>query len=487
MKRQDEFFKIRIPKSAGIRITGIVWIVILLCFYGMDKAYSQIIHVNTISALQTAINRAKAGQQIIVDDGLYTTTGNIRIAVRGTKQMPVIIAAQKTGGVEIIGQGGFVVSSPSSYIVIKGFKFTHNTGSTQIASGATHCLITRNIFECAPVNSGTKAYLTVSGDDNEISYNTFQNKKDEGQMISVQGPGHDRMAKRTWIHHNYFYNFPPKANNCSAIQIGLSSRSMDSAFCVVEYNLFVKTAGENEGCICHKSCRNIIRFNTFGEGSEELSLRHGNKSEVYGNFFIGCTGLRFSGDDHKIYCNFFKNCSRAIVCNNGDGEVADGDKLISHDRPDRVQIVFNTMVDCASNYSEPNRKNGLGATNIDFSNNIIQGGEAVSIKGPYVNPVWKGNILWNTQAGSIPADGYISEDPNMSADINGIFHLLSGSSAIGAGDGSYPYVSIDIDGQARGLHKDTGADQFSQVPVTNHVLTTADVGPFAGLNKALSK
>ena len=124
-------------------------------------------------------------------------------------------------------------------LIIKGFKFKQKTGTTSIAAGATHCVFTRNVFECAPLNSGSKPYLNVSGDDNELSYNTFQNKTDEGQMISVQGPGGDKMAKRTWIHHNYFFNFPPTANNCSAIQIGLSGRSMYSAFCVVEYNLFI--------------------------------------------------------------------------------------------------------------------------------------------------------------------------------------------------------------------------------------------------------
>ncbi len=92
-----------------------------------------------------------------------------------------------------------------------------------------------------------------------------------------------RLRKRTWIHHNYFYNFEHTANNCSAIQIGLSTRSLSSAYSIVEYNLFVKTRGENEGCVCNKSCNNIYRYNTFGEGSTELSLRHGNYNQVYNN------------------------------------------------------------------------------------------------------------------------------------------------------------------------------------------------------------
>ena len=306
-------------------------------------------------------------------------------------------------------------------------------------------------------------------------------------MLSIQGPGSDKMAKRTWIHHNYFYNFPPTANNCSAIQIGLSGRSMDSAFSVVEYNLFIKTRGENEGGICNKSCKNIYRYNTFGDGCEELSLRHGNFCEVYGNFFMGSTGLRFSGDDHKIYSNFFSGCPDAIDCTNGDGEVAEGSALTCHDRPDRVLIVYNTIIDCTSSFQEPGRTNGLGATNITFANNIIQGGGAVSIRGSYTDPVWAGNILWNTTAGSMPASGYTLNDPMLATDASGVYHIQPGSPAIGAGEGSFPFVMLDIDGQSRGSAPDAGADQLAHTPVSNRVLTVADVGPKAGIPVATSK
>ena len=368
------------------------------------------VKVSSIASLQEAINNSKPGDRIIVANGVYTTSESISVKKQATVDQPITIEAETIGGVEIGGTNGFIVSAPASYIIIKGFRFTQNTGTTSINAGAVHCIFTRNLFECSPVNAGTKPYLNISGDDNEVSFNTFQNKKDEGQMVSVQGPGGDKMAKRTWIHHNYFYNFPPKANNCSAIQIGLSGRSMDSSFCIIEYNLFIKTAGENEGAICAKACNNIIRFNTFGEGSDELSLRHGNKSKVYGNFFIKATGLRFSGDDHLIYGNYFQECPKAIVCTNGDGEVKDGSKLTCHDRSDRVKIEYNTMINCKSNFQMPGRDNGLGATSITFAFNRIQGGEPVSIKGLYPGAVWTGNILWNTSGGDMPSSGYRMEE-----------------------------------------------------------------------------
>lgn len=383
---------------------------ILSCLF-LSAATARDIKVNSIAALQQVINNSIPGDQIVLANGIYTTKESIVIKNAGTSVNKITVKAESAGGTEISGTNGFLLIPPASYIIIQGFKFTHNTGTNSISAGVTHCLITNNIFECLPVNAGTRPYLTVSGDDNEISYNTFRYKKDEGQMLSIQGPGGEKMAKRTWIHHNYFHDFtPPGKNNCSAIQIGLSSRSMDSAYCVVEYNLFVRTEGENEGAICHKACNNIIRFNTFGERSEELSLRHGNNSQVYGNFFINTTGLRFSGDNHLIYNNYYNGCSKAIVCTNGDGEVSEGSKLTCHDRPDRVKVEYNTIIDCKSSYQMPGRNNGMGATGITFSHNIIRGGSPVSIEGSYPGSVWKENILFNTSGGDMPATGFTTAE-----------------------------------------------------------------------------
>lgn len=418
-----------------------ILIILSLTIQVLSGLKAETVKVNSVHSLQLAISTAKPGDHIVVMNGTYTFTDTIAIYCKGTAVQPVSIEAETVSGVEINGTEGFYIHPGSEYVIIKGFIFRQISGTFGIAAGATHCSIKRNIFECDPSNSGTKPYLNISGDDNEVSFNAFKNKNDIGQMVSVQGPGGDKMAKRTWIHHNYFYNFPPKANNCSAIQIGLSGRSMDSSFCVIEYNLFIKTAGENEGAICAKSCNNMIRFNTFGEGSDEVSLRHGNKSLVYGNYFINATGLRFSGDDHLIFGNHFQGCAKAIVCTNGDGEVKEGSKLTCHDRADRVRIVYNTITDCKTAFQMPDRNNGLGAAKITFANNVIRGGTPVSIQGSYIDPVWKENILWDTTCGDIPSSGYTIQNIKNCANPDSV---------------SYPHI-----------------------PATNRPLTVSDVGPGA--------
>lgn len=433
--------------------------------------------VNSLSALQEAINRAIPGETITMANGIYTNTTKIAIDRKGSESKPIIVAAKTIGGVEINGSEGFDLGSSAAYIIIQGFKFTHASGKTKIAFGANHCRITRNVFEC----SGKGAYLTVSGDDNQVDHNTFQNKFTEGQMISVQGPGGSEMAQRTWIHHNYFYKFAPTANNCGSIQVGLSGRSLSSAFTIVEYNLFSQTRGENEN-ICNKSCDNIYRYNTFGEGVSELSLRHGNRCQVYGNFFIGSEGIRFYGDNHKIYNNYFERCSPAISIGNGDG-IIPPDRLVMHDRPDSVQVAFNTLINNKVNVIMASRNAGLGATSISFSNNIIQGGgPAVKISGTIVNPIWKGNIIWNTDgAGTIPQSGFVLIDPLLKQDNKSVFHIQSASPAIGKSIGSFPYVTNDLDGQTRKGKPDIGADQLSSGKILNSILTTKEVGPNANL------
>lgn len=448
-------------------------ILLITCLLSITSfAQEKLVTVNTLAALQSAIDKAIPGETIELADGVYPADKKIQIGCNGSTSEPIVIAAKSVGGVEIIGSEGFEIGASAAFVVIQGFKFTHASGKTKIAVGAHHCRFTRNLFECA----GTGAYLTVSGDDIQIDHNTFQNKFTEGQMVSVQGPGGSGMAQRTWIHHNYFDRFVPVSNNCSAIQIGLSGRSMASAFAIVEHNLFVQTRGENEN-ICNKSSDNIYRYNTFGEGVSELSLRHGNRCQVYGNFFIGSEGIRFYGDHHKIFSNYFERCSPAISIGNGDG-IIPPDKLVMHDRPDSVEIVFNTLINNRINIIMAGRNHGLGATHIVVANNIIQGGSvAVKISGEVVNPTWAGNIIWHTDGvGIVPPQGYRSCDPLLKKDKAGIFRITSLSEAIGKSSGSFPYVLNDMDGQDRTGKPDIGADQLSDAKIIHTVMTIKDAG-----------
>lgn len=429
--------------------------------------------VTSLPALQTAINNASPGAVIVLANGVYTASANITIDKQGTASQPITIKAQTTGRAEITGAGGFSLVSPATHIVIEGFKFTHTASLATMGAGTSFCRWTRCLFE----TPGQGEDLLVNGNDQEVDYNTFQHKNALGRFIAVRGTG-SQIAQRIHIHHNYFFDQQPqKGNGAESLQFGLSGFSLSNSNSIIEYNLFEQCAGENE-LISVKSSQLTIRYNTIRDCPAQFTLRHGNRSIIYGNYFIRTPGLRIFGDDHAIFSNHFEDCDPAVQIGNGDGEVADGAKLTAHDRPDRILIAFNTLVNNKGNILQSGRTNGLGATNVTVADNIIQGGgPAATIAGPYTGGAWSGNILFKTGgAGSMPSGGYTTVDPLLVRDATGTFHLQAGSPAINSATRAYPSVTADMDGQPRTAPLDKGADEVSSAPVIAHILAVSEVG-----------
>ncbi|WP_413666642.1 polysaccharide lyase 6 family protein [Mucilaginibacter sp. Mucisp86] len=455
-------------------ITGLAVVLVTLLLLSSKTLLAGTVTVSSIADLQKAITQAKPGDVILLADGVYPTTEDIIVNEKGLQGKNIIIAAQHPGAAEITGKGGFSLISPAAYITIRGFKFTHAASRAKTGTGTSFCRFTQNIFE----TPGDGEDLTIAGSDQEIDHNTFQNKNAMGRFIAVRGQD-KQIAERLHIHHNYFNNQASQGgkNGAEALQFGLSGFSLSSSNSIVEYNLFEKCEGENE-LISVKASAVTLRYNTIRNCPAQFTLRHGNKSLVYGNYFFNTPGLRIFGDDHLIYSNYFENCSSAVVIGNGDGEVADGAQLTSHDRPDRVLIAFNTLVNNKENIIQTARKNGMGATSITVANNIIQGGgPAATIAGPYPDPQWAGNILFNVKdAGDMPAGSYTNIDPKLAKTSADAYHLEAGSPAVNHAIGSYPGIKFDMDGQPRTLPLDIGADELSNAFVQAHVLNPADVG-----------
>ena len=447
-------------------------------------------YVGSLANLTTRINSAVPGDIIILSNGVYTTSSAISVTRAGTAANRIVIQAQTVGGAEITGTSGFSLGSGAAYVTIQGFKFTH-ASNISISSSANHCRFTRNTVELAIPAGSQVSYFNINGDDVEIDRNELRNKSTLGEMLDIAGSG-SQVARRLWVHHNYFHDFTsPGGNGAETIRWGLSGLSLSTGDGLCEYNLFVRCEGENE-MISNKSSGNTYRYNTVLDCvGGEISQRHGNDCFYYGNYMRNTQGIRVYGDRHKIFSNYLENNSVGVNMGNGDGDVYAGDPLTSHDRPDDNVVVFNTFINNGTHYEMAGRTGGLGSSNTVVANNIFDGGgtmASISSSAPYTGS-WSNNIRWQTSsAGNMPASGYLTVNPLLLADAAGIYHLQAGSPAIDAGVGAYDYYGVysaftyvtnDMDGQPRLLSPDIGADEYSSAPVTARFLTTNDVGPFS--------
>jgi poly(beta-D-mannuronate) lyase len=457
----------------------------LLALFAITAASAATINVSSISGLQSAINAANPGDTIVMANGTYTSSSAITITRVGTAASPIVIKAASVGGVTINGTDGFHFNSPAAYVTVSGFVLRHGTG-IGIASGTSHCRLSQNIIELTIAAGADVSYINIAGDDVQIDRNELRNKSTLGEMLDISGSG-SQVARRLWVHHNYFHDFTsPGGNGAETIRWGLSGLSLSTGDGVCEYNLFVRCNGENE-MISNKSSGNTYRFNTVLDcPGGEISQRHGDNCLYYGNYMRNTQGMRIYGDNHQIFSNYLEGNTIGINMGNGDGDVHNGDPLTSHDRPDNNVVAFNTLINNGTQYQMGGRTGGLGATNTTFANNILVGGTtavSISTSAPYTNPTWSGNIVWNVTGGGgdMPTSGYSTVDPQLVADADGVFHLTSGSPAIGTATGTYTAVTADMDGQPRpSTGKDKGADEFSTAPITAKLLTTSDVGPASG-------
>jgi Chondroitinase B/Carbohydrate binding module (family 35) len=433
---------------------------------------------NSVAALQSALGSAAPGDVILLADGTYSTSNTITISRSGTATAPVTVAAQHVGGAQLSGSGGFAITA--SNVILSGFRLTGSRGLS-VPVGATHVQITRNTFQMA---ASVRYWLTVAGDDAQIDHNTFQHKSTAGNFVEVVGPGTAGMAQRTWIHHNYFLDQSfTGSNGGESIRVGLSGRQHSSAKAIVEYNLFEQCNGDLE-VISVKSTDDIIRYNTLRNSKGTITLRHGWNNRVEGNYLIGNrTGIRMFGNNHVVVDNVVEN-STGLGLEIGGGEVRDDTTSgTDHEAVDHALVAFNTFAgDHAPAIQVGDGGERYQPSDVTIANTIVSGtsGSVLSVTGGSTNLHYLGNIINGMSSGAMPTSGFRAVNPRLVLDSDGIYRLGSGSPAIGAAAGSFPQVTLDMDGQARTSPSDVGADQVAGSGPLREPLRTTDVGPASG-------
>jgi hypothetical protein len=279
------------------------------------------------------------------------------------------------------------------------------------------------------------------------------------------------------VDHNYIHDLKGGGGNgWEAVRLGLSGLAPSKGFNVIEYNLFKGATGDPE-TISVKSSDNIIRYNTFRATRGEITLRHGNRTQVYGNFMLAdglaeARGIRVCGADHRIFNNYLEGivASPGIFLRSGSADGTE-ERGTAHYRVYRTHIVNNTIVNGRGIVIG---STGLPPVDCVAANNLIQNpmGDAIT------HAAGEGTRFEGNLASANPGVtmGTRVADP-MLVKMEGAFRVAAGSPAIDSAAGAYDYVTEDLDGQPRSKN-DVGADELAPGPL-RRPLTEADVGPDA--------
>ena len=426
--------------------------------------------------LAALANRFEPGDVVLLPDATWE---NQRLTFRGkgTAEKPITLKATNPGKFVLTGKSSLTVEG--EWLVVEGVVLRNAgiEGAEGIALKGSNHRLTSSIVD----GSTHKFAVRLHGTRHRVDHCYFASKTTEGPTLQIEvdakEPNHHR------VDHNHFGFRPPLGQNGGeTIRIGYSHQSMNNSRTTVEQNLFERCNGEIE-IISSKSCENTYRSNTFRECEGMLTLRHGNRNIVDGNFFLGgrkpnSGGIRVIGEDHVVTNNYIEGVMKGgIWITSGVPNSA----LNQYYQTKRAVIAFNTVVDSAGPCID--LAWGLGGAGrtlkpeaITVANNLFVVGQGGTLFQGDEGENWKwiGNLAANTKTSHT---GIHVVDAKLERGPDGLSQPAAHSPARGAGEGDFSIVTTDIHGQPRTGKQDVGCDQISNAPIIGRPLTAADVGP----------
>lgn len=258
-----------------------------------------------LSELSEVTKHSKPGDIIYIKNGNYRDI-KISIYSEGTQDNRILIKSETPGQVIISGESYLTVYG--SYTTIANLVFTDGGADKSIKLGGKHNRITS--FDIS-FSLDCVCIARIDGYGCRFDHCVFRDHDKEGDYLIVNRP--NNKLNYALIDHNIFKNRPEVegvGNGMEAVRIGTSLESLSNSKSIVENNYFEKCDGEIE-IISVKSCENILCNNTFKNSKGTLTLRHGDRSIVYRNKFIGDNthwghgGVRITGEDHLVKENLF--------------------------------------------------------------------------------------------------------------------------------------------------------------------------------------
>ncbi len=347
-------------------ITTIKKVITVLCmlllFVSCSEGTGNSIGVSTIDELNTAIAKSKAGDDIVMTNGVWKDV-EIKFTAEGTENSPITLKAETPGKVFIEGISNLALSG--NYLKVEGLFFRHGhapsenviafrTSESEVAnhSSVSNCVILDfNNMERDQDNLWVQFY----GKRNTMDHCYLAGKTNGGPTVRVDLKGNQSIRNYHQIVNNHFGPRPRKGGaRGETIQLGSSFTSMSPSNTTIANNLFEACNGEVE-IISSKTNSNIIKNNVFYKSEGSVVTRHGNYVTIDGNYFIGdgvneqYGGIRIINTGHWVTNNLFykikgKNFRSPIAIMNGIPK----SPLNRYNQVTDVVVAYNTFVDSDS-------------------------------------------------------------------------------------------------------------------------------------------
>lgn len=431
--------------------------------------------VSSAADITRASAEAKPGDALVMRDGDWKDQ-TIVFDAKGTAEKPITLRPQTAGKVVLTGNSSVTIAG--EHLVVSGL-FLRDCTAT--GDGVKLAGENNRLTESAVVGGNYKFFVHLFGTSNRFDHCYLAEKTNDDPTLQIEVHGKPNYHI---VDYNHFGHRPPLGRNGGeTMRVGYSHQSMTNSRTLVENNLFDRCDGELE-IISSKSCENTYRYNTFLDCAGMLTLRHGNRCVVEGNFFFGhhtkgSGGIRVIGEDHVIINNYIDGVEK------GGFWITSGisnSELKGYFQARNCVIAFNTFVNSRGPAIELDAGFGssrrtLRPEDITIANNVFSVSEGSLLRGTEGGRgyKWMGNI--SSAQAATEHRGLRIADPKLMQTKDGLWRPAPGSPARGLAEGNFPNIKTDIDGQPRVGRVDTGCDQVSDAPITRRPLTARDVGP----------
>lgn len=342
------------------------------------RAFPATFIISSAVELQNVQKNIQSSDSILWKSGNYLNQNLILTANN------IIFLAEEAG--ESIFTGSSSLRIEGSANVISGFQFLKGNikGDVVDISGSN------NIVKHINIQSYDSHYflrVRPNCQYNKIMYCNFESKPETQESSVVQIEATENLPGYHIISHCSFKNHtaPPGVGGdfgIEALRIGYSYQRTFISRTVVEYCYFEKCNGDYE-VISNKACENILRYNTFyNNGPAHLTLRHGSRAIVYGNFFLNGAGIRIKeGQNHAVVNNYFDTGEQfSIHIQNHHFDPVDTVRIINNTFIGKGQLLMGSEGDFPPN-------------NILIANNLFNADLAKLISDVTGNEQWYQNVV----------------------------------------------------------------------------------------------